>query len=134
MGAPLGGAFGGLLAMLLPSLNLSIPAFAIIGMVAMVGGGTGAAMTAVTIIFEMTRDYEAAPLYSEGMHANKFLVHQARDVMDHDILLLPSYASFEAFFAPVEPRQQAATRSRSRQRQNRRCSSRQYRYPAGTRE
>ena len=31
---------------------------AIIGMAAMVGGGTGAAMTAVTMIFEMTRDYD----------------------------------------------------------------------------
>jgi chloride channel protein, CIC family len=41
-----------------PSLNLSIPAFAIVGMAAMVGGGTGAAMTAVTMIFEMTRDYD----------------------------------------------------------------------------
>ncbi len=29
-----------------------------IGMAAMVGGGTGAAMTAVTMIFEMTRDYD----------------------------------------------------------------------------
>jgi CIC family chloride channel protein len=28
-----------------------------VGMAAMVGGGTGAAMTAVTMIFEMTRDY-----------------------------------------------------------------------------
>ena len=28
-----------------------------VGMGAMVGGGTGAAMTAVTMIFEMTRDY-----------------------------------------------------------------------------
>ncbi len=29
-----------------------------VGMGAMVGGGTGAAMTAVTMIFEMTRDYD----------------------------------------------------------------------------
>ena len=31
--------------------------FAMVGMGAMVGGGTGAVMTAVTMIFEMTRDY-----------------------------------------------------------------------------
>ena len=36
----------------------SIPAFAMVGMGAMVGGGTGAVMTAVTMIFEMTRDYD----------------------------------------------------------------------------
>jgi CIC family chloride channel protein len=36
---------------------INVPAFAMVGMGAMVGGGTGAAMTAVTMIFEMTRDY-----------------------------------------------------------------------------
>ena len=38
--------------------GIGIPAFAMVGMAAMVGGGTGAAMTAVTMIFEMTRDYD----------------------------------------------------------------------------
>ena len=128
MGATLGGAFGALAANLFPSLNLSIPAFAMIGMAAMVGGGTGAAMTAVTMIFEMTRDYDIvmpmiiAVAVSIGirrvlsreniytiklvsrrhfiptaLHANMFLVHQARDVMDRDILLLPTNMSFDAF-------------------------------------
>ena len=41
-----------------PAPTISIPAFAMVGMAAMVGGGTGAAMTAVTMIFEMTRDYD----------------------------------------------------------------------------
>ena len=59
MGATLGGGFASLLAAagLLP-MPLSIPAFAMVGMGAMVGGGTGAVMTAVTMIFEMTRDYD----------------------------------------------------------------------------
>src|SRR5262249_29436951 len=39
-------------------VHLSIPAFAMVGMGAMVGGGTGAVMTAVTMTFEMTRDYD----------------------------------------------------------------------------
>jgi hypothetical protein len=52
------GCLGAFAATIFPSLNLSVPAFAIIGMAAMVGGGTGAAMTAVTMIFEMTRDYD----------------------------------------------------------------------------
>jgi CIC family chloride channel protein len=56
MGATLGGAFGGLLTQVL-HLPVDVPAFAMVGMGAMVGGGTGAAMTAVTMIFEMTRDY-----------------------------------------------------------------------------
>ena len=39
-------------------MPLSVPAFAMVGMGAMVGGGTGAVMTAVTMIFEMTLDYD----------------------------------------------------------------------------
>ena len=57
LGATLGAAFAGLAAYLLPGIPISAPAFAMVGMGAMVGGGTGAAMTAVTMIFEMTRDY-----------------------------------------------------------------------------
>ncbi|HVY03257.1 MAG TPA: chloride channel protein, partial [Caulobacterales bacterium] len=58
MGATLGGAFAaGLNALGLP-IQLSIPAFAMVGMGAMVGGGTGAVMTAVTMTFEMTRAYD----------------------------------------------------------------------------
>jgi CIC family chloride channel protein len=58
MGATLGGAFGALVHMIYPSPDINVAAFAIVGMAAMVGGGTGAAMTAVTMIFEMTRDYD----------------------------------------------------------------------------
>jgi chloride channel protein, CIC family len=56
MGATLGAAFAGLLASL--HVSVSAAAFAMVGMGAMVGGGTGAAMTAVTMIFEMTRNYD----------------------------------------------------------------------------
>lgn len=57
MGATLGGAFGGVLAHLWPQLGFNSIQFAIIGMAAIVGGGTGAAMTAIFMIFEMTADY-----------------------------------------------------------------------------
>jgi CIC family chloride channel protein len=57
MGATLGGAFGLLVTTLHPSADANVATFAIVGMAAMVAGGTGAAMTAVTMIFEMTRDY-----------------------------------------------------------------------------
>jgi len=57
MGSTLGAAFATFAALLLPGLGVDIPAFAMVGMGAMVGGGTGAAMTAVTMIFEMTLDY-----------------------------------------------------------------------------
>jgi len=58
MGATLGGGFAALLNAAGLPVALSIPAFAMVGMGAMVGGGTGAVMTAVTMIFEMTRDYD----------------------------------------------------------------------------
>jgi CIC family chloride channel protein len=57
MGATLGGAFAALLNAAGLPIQLSVPAFAAVGMGAMVGGGTGAVMTAVTMIFEMTLDY-----------------------------------------------------------------------------
>jgi CIC family chloride channel protein len=57
MGATLGGAFGVLVNMIHPLAEANTANFAIVGMAAMVAGGTGAAMTAVTMIFEMTRDY-----------------------------------------------------------------------------
>jgi CIC family chloride channel protein len=57
MGSTLGAAFATLATLLLPGLGIDVPAFAMVGMGAMVGGGTGAAMTAVTMIFEMTLDY-----------------------------------------------------------------------------
>ncbi|MGO9998451.1 MAG: chloride channel protein [Acetobacteraceae bacterium] len=57
MGAMLGGGFAALLNAIGLPIQLSVPAFAMVGMGAMVGGGTGAVMTAVTMIFEMTLDY-----------------------------------------------------------------------------
>ena len=57
MGATLGGAFAALVDPTHAVPGIDVPAFAMVGMGAMVGGGTGAAMTAVTMIFEMTRDY-----------------------------------------------------------------------------
>ncbi|HEX4368386.1 MAG TPA: chloride channel protein [Rhodopila sp.] len=57
LGATLGAAFASVVGPLVPGVPISPAAFAMVGMGAMVGGGTGAAMTAVTMIFEMTRDY-----------------------------------------------------------------------------
>jgi len=57
MGATLGGAYGLLLSALFPSLGVSPPALAVAGMAGMIGGATGAAVTAIVMIFEMTLDY-----------------------------------------------------------------------------
>ena len=57
LGAVLGAAFGIVADVIAPGLGISHIGFAVVGMAAMVGGATGAAMTAVTMIFEMTQNY-----------------------------------------------------------------------------
>ena len=94
----------------------------------MVGGAAGAAMTAVTMIFEMTRDYDLVMpsiisvalaigvrrllsqeniytiklvgrghLVPKALHANMFLVRRAGEVMERDVILLPTEENFGAF-------------------------------------
>jgi CIC family chloride channel protein len=58
MGATLGAGFASLVALLPIPMPIDIRSFALVGMGAMVGGGTGAVMTAIAMIFEMTRDYD----------------------------------------------------------------------------
>jgi chloride channel protein, CIC family len=57
MGATLGGAYATLIAALVPGVHLGIAGTAVIGMAGMVAGATGAVVTAIVMIFEMTRDY-----------------------------------------------------------------------------
>ncbi|MBS0518426.1 MAG: chloride channel protein [Proteobacteria bacterium] len=58
MGATIGAAFAALVNKLGLPVPVPVTSFAMVGMGAMVGGSTGAAMTAVTMIFEMTRSYD----------------------------------------------------------------------------
>ncbi|CDX11843.1 Cl-channel voltage-gated family protein [Mesorhizobium plurifarium] len=133
MGAALGGGFASLLQAIGVPFQVSIPAFAMVGMGAMVGGGTGAVMTAVTMTFEMTREYDivmpmilavatsvgARRLLSreniytlklvrrgraipKALHANMFLVRHAREVMDADIMVLPTEQGFDDFLREHE--------------------------------
>jgi CIC family chloride channel protein len=57
LGASAGAAWGELLRYSIPGLRASPAAFAVAGMGAVVGASTGAAMAAIVMIFEMTRDY-----------------------------------------------------------------------------
>ncbi len=133
MGATVGGAFGATAQSLLSLPNITVPAFAMIGMAAMVGGGTGAAMTAIVMIFEMTRDYDMVMpmiiavavsigirrmlseenIYTiklagrkhyipKAMHANMFLIRQAREVMEKEFQLLPRSTGFDEFLRMPE--------------------------------
>jgi chloride channel protein, CIC family len=57
LGATVGAAYGILLHRWFPTLDISAPAFAVVGMASVVGGATGAAMAAIVMIFEMTLNY-----------------------------------------------------------------------------
>ncbi|HXM85146.1 MAG TPA: chloride channel protein [Stellaceae bacterium] len=57
LGGTLGGAMGVVTQTAWPDLNTSITDFAIVGMAGMLGGTIGAAMTAIVMVFELTRDY-----------------------------------------------------------------------------
>ena len=57
IGATMGGAVGVIGTMIFPHAGINPAEFALVGMGGVVAAGTGAAMTAIIMIFEMTRDY-----------------------------------------------------------------------------
>src|SRR5690606_38859520 len=57
VGAATGGALGAGLLALLPSTSIQPAAYGIVGMGAMVAATTGAPITAILLVFEMTDDY-----------------------------------------------------------------------------
>jgi len=59
LGAAAGAIYGNILRAVFPSLGIRPEAFAVAGMAGMVGGTTGAALTSIIMIFEMTLDYSA---------------------------------------------------------------------------
>lgn len=56
-GATLGGAYGLIVQQFFPSLNISPPAFAMVGMAAVFAGTIHAPITSFILLFEMTNDY-----------------------------------------------------------------------------
>lgn len=57
LGAMLGAAYGLALDRLLPALQVAPPAFALVGMAAVLAGAVHAPLTAILLLFEMTNDY-----------------------------------------------------------------------------
>ena len=57
LGATLGAAFAVVMHMMFPGIDVTPASAAVVGMACVVGASTGAAVTAVVMIFEMTRDY-----------------------------------------------------------------------------
>ena len=57
LGAALGGAYGLIAQRLFPGLAIAPPAFAMVGMAAVLAGTVHAPLTAIILLFEMTNDY-----------------------------------------------------------------------------
>lgn len=57
LGATLGAAYGAVVEQLFPGLNAAPPAFAMVGMAAVLAGAVHAPLTAIILLFEMTNDY-----------------------------------------------------------------------------
>ena len=57
IGAAMGAGLGLLVHDWFPFMNIDVQALGVVGMAGMVGGATGAVLTAIVMIFEMTRDY-----------------------------------------------------------------------------
>lgn len=57
IGATLGSAFAAIVGRFLPGVGLAAPAFAMVGMAAVLAGAAHAPLTAVMLLFEMTNDY-----------------------------------------------------------------------------
>lgn len=57
LGAVLGGGFGLAMQQLFPTLGIAPPAFAMVGMGAVLAGAVHAPLTAILLMFEMTNDY-----------------------------------------------------------------------------
>ena len=57
LGAAAGAAIGGVLSLFVPALHLAPGQFALAGMAGMVAGATGAVLTAIIMVFEMTWNY-----------------------------------------------------------------------------
>ncbi len=57
MGATLGAMYGYFLNVISPAIHANPAAFGVVGMAGMIGGTTGAAITSIVMVFEMTRNY-----------------------------------------------------------------------------
>lgn len=58
LGATLGGAYGLIVQRFFPALNIAPPAFAMVGMAAVLAGAVHAPLTAIILLFEMTNNYK----------------------------------------------------------------------------
>jgi chloride channel protein, CIC family len=76
VGAATGGAFGSAARDIFPRLDIAPEAYAIVGMGALVATATGAPITGILIVFEMTNDYAIVPALMMVVAISMVLTHK----------------------------------------------------------
>ena len=86
VGASLGAAFGTAAGMVFPGIEPI--AYANVGMGAMLGGMTGASLTAIILFFEITRDYSIILPLTMGVFLTRAFVHHHHEGTIYELALL----------------------------------------------
>jgi len=85
LGASLGGAYGKILAAILPATLVNIaapPAYAMVGMAAVLAGSAKAPLTSILLLFELTRDYRIVLPLMAAVGLSSWLVERFHRVPD----------------------------------------------------
>ncbi len=111
LGAALGAAYGELLPQLLPMFASSIaapPAYAMVGMAAVLAASTRAPLTAILLLFELTRDYRIVLPLMAAVGLSVWVVERIRPKNE----VVPEPATIEVSTEPAapDPRQQFLNR------------------------
>ena len=111
LGAALGAAYGQLLPQLLPMFASSIaapPAYAMVGMAAVLAASTRAPLTAILLLFELTRDYRIVLPLMAAVGLSVWVVERIRPKNE----VIPEPATVEVSTEPAapDPRQQLLNR------------------------
>lgn len=88
IGAMLGGAYGAVIVQFFPSLGIEPPAFAMVGMAAVLASMAHAPLTAILLLFEMTRDYHIILPLMFAVSVSLFITRRLR----HDSVYLHGLA------------------------------------------
>ena len=102
LGATLGAAYGSLLPKLLPMFADSIagpPAYAMVGMAAVLAASTRAPLTAILLLFELTRDYRIVLPLMAAVGLSVWVVERIKPKKE----VVPEPATVEVSAAPSAP-------------------------------
>jgi len=111
LGAALGAAYGELLPQLLPMFASSIaapPAYAMVGMAAVLAASTRAPLTAILLLFELTRDYRIVLPLMAAVGLSVWVVERIRP--KNEVVPEPATAEVSTEPAASDPRQQFLNR------------------------